>query len=76
MPGFKRFGRALLTVRAPLAGEPIAFELLDSMSRDLVQDERAKRTIERFQDLPIAVSAFLVQVGMIAEVDHGQMPGT
>jgi hypothetical protein len=56
-------------VRAPLAREPFALPLLDSMRRDLMEDQRAERTIETPQNLAVPIGAALVQVRMVAEVN-------
>ena len=58
---------------APLAGEPIALVLLDSVRRDLVQDQRSEESIEDLQDLPVPVGAALVQVRVILQVGFREL---
>ena len=72
----QRLRAALLAVRAPLPGQPLPFELLDPMRRDLVQDERAEGPIQRLQHLPSRSALRLCSVGMVAEVDLRELRGT
>ena len=53
---------------APLAGESIAFELLDPMRRDLVQDERAEGAIQREQNLLVSFHAALVYRRVVTDI--------
>jgi hypothetical protein len=73
---FERLGRRLVAVAAPFAGEPIPFELLDPVRRDLVQDERAERPIQRQQNLTIALDAALVEFGVVLDVRLGEATTT
>ena len=71
--GFSGFGGALLAVRPPLPRQPFALALLDPMGRDLVQDQRSERAIERLEDLAVAIRAALVQLRVVAA---GRSPRT
>jgi hypothetical protein len=59
-------------VPTPLAGQPLAFELLDPVGGDLVQNRRPEPAIQDLNDLAIAVGAALVQLGVIPQIRLGE----
>jgi hypothetical protein len=58
----------------PLARQPFPLELFDPMRRNFVQDQRSEYAIERLNDLAVPISAPLVQIRMIAEIDFRELP--
>ena len=63
-----RLRRARVLMAAPLPRQPFALELLDSVGRDLVQDERPERAIKDLDDLPIPCDAALVLFGVVGQI--------
>ena len=60
-------------VAAPFAGEPFAFELLDPMGRDLVQNHRPERLVQHLQDVAIALRAAFIELGMILQIGFREL---
>jgi hypothetical protein len=60
--------RARVPMPAPFPAEPFPLELFNSMRREFVQDERAKRPIQNLQNEPVAPDAPLMELGMVGEV--------
>jgi hypothetical protein len=71
VPGLTRFGGSFLLERTPGPVQPIAFELLDAMRRDFVEDRRTEEPVQRLQNLAITLSTSLVQIRVIPQIDLG-----
>ncbi|HZT78042.1 MAG TPA: hypothetical protein VFA27_15415 [Vicinamibacterales bacterium] len=69
-----RFWGTRRLVAPPLPRQPFAFELLDPMRRDLVQDQRAERAIESLDDFAVAIDAPLLLFGVVAYVRRRERP--
>lgn len=73
-PGLDRIGRARLPVRLPPAAEPLAFELFDPVTGDLVENHGPEKPVYDLQRVPVSLGAALVELGVVAYVNLSERP--
>ena len=61
-------------MRAPTAGQPLTFPLLDPVRGDLMEHKRAEGLVERFEDLAVPIGTLLVQISVVLQVGLSELP--